>query len=105
MPQGEIHIGDHTTYIITVKDENGGIVDISTATTIEMILDHKHHSKAPVTKTATLTTDGTDGKMQWKDDGTTVDTSGTWRIQGRVVMLDGSTYKTDISSFVAYRNI
>jgi len=49
-------------------------------------------------KTATFTTDGTDGKMQYTTVAGDLDQSGLWGIQGKYT-IGGSTWRTDWGDF------
>ena len=64
MSIGEVHVGDiGTIFRHTVYDQDGDIVDISTADPIKIIFN-KPDGTALV-KTAELTGDGTDGQMEY----------------------------------------
>lgn len=103
MAANEIHIADiGTIFEITLMDDLV-IVDISTATLMEIIFVKPDASK--VTNIAALVTDGTDGKMKYTilvD--TELDQTGSWKIQGRVVMPTG-TWSSDIDKFKVYGNL
>lgn len=67
---------------LTLKDAAGSVVDISSATTKQMLI--KDPSDTVSTKTASFTTDGTDGKIEWTSTSGFFDAYGTYEIQGRV---------------------
>ena len=102
MAANEVHLGDiGTVFVVTVKDDTT-VVNISAATTKQIIFMAPDGGK--LTKTASLTTDGTDGKMQWTTIANDLDEPGTWKIQGKVVLAAGTWY-TDISTFVVEGNL
>jgi len=55
-------------------------VDISGATTKQIIFEDPGGSVS--TKTATFTTNGTDGKMYWDSTTSFLSTAGRWKLQG-----------------------
>jgi len=99
----DIHKGDiGTTFILTIMD-GAEVVDISGSTTREIYLTDPALSKA--THSASLTTDGTDGKMEYATTAANVlDTTGSWQWQGRVVLPSGD-WKTDILTFEVVENL
>lgn len=102
MPANEIHVGDvGTTLLVTVKDGDSA-VDISGASTKQIII--KKPSGSTLTKTASFSTDGTDGKMSYTIILGDLDEAGTHQLQGKVVISDG-TYNTDITKFKVHRNL
>jgi len=102
MAANEVHLNDvGTVFVVTVKDDTTA-VDISAATTKQIIFMAPDGGK--LTKAATFTTNGTDGKMQWTTVANDLDEPGTWKIQGKVVLTAGTWY-TDISTFVVEGNL
>lgn len=98
----EIHVGDiGTELIITVKDD-GVVVDISAATLLQIII--KKPNGISYTKTGTLYTDGTDGKMKYVSVDGDFSAPGNYKIQGKVT-LTGGTYYSSISDFQVYCNL
>lgn len=98
----EIHVGDiGTQLIMTVKDD-GDIVDISGASLLQVII--KKPDGQTYTKTGTLYTDGTDGKMYYTSLSGDFNAAGNYKIQGKVT-LSGGTYYTSISDFKVYCNL
>lgn len=103
MSTGEIRVGDiGTQFLITVNDQDNVAVDISSATTIQIIL--KKPGGTVLTKTALLNSDGTDGKMYYNSVSGDLDECGRWKLQGRVV-IGSNDWKTDIETFKVYRNL
>ena len=102
MAANEIHLGDiGTVFVVTVKD-GSSTIDISGATTKQIILVAPDGGK--LTKTASFTTDGTDGKMQYAAVSGDLDEAGWWKLQGRVVLTSG-TWSTDITRFEVHQNL
>jgi len=103
MAAEEIHIADiGTIFELTLMDDTV-VVDISSASLMEIIFVKP--DKAKVINTAVLTGDGTDGKMQYVIAvDTELDQKGGWKIQGRVVLPSG-TWSTDIDKFKVYENL
>ena len=57
-----------------------------------------------MTKTASLNSDGTDGKMKYVTIGGDFDKIGNYKIQGKVV-IGSATYYSSVSTFKVYCNI
>lgn len=92
------HVGDIGTAIIikaTEIDDNGDeqIVDLTTAT--NMVIRMQKPDSTIVEKTATLTTDGSDGKFQFISEDGDFDQAGTWKILG-IVYFNTSRWATGI---------
>lgn len=103
MAVGEIRQYDiGTKFLITLKDQDGVVVDVSSAITLEIIF--KKPSATSVTKTASLETDGTDGQINYVTISGDLDEIGKWEMQASVVLGAGS-WKTDIQEFKVYRNL
>ena len=102
MPANEIHQNDvGTQFLVTVKDGSSA-VDISSATTKQLII--KKPSGTKLTKAAAYSTDGADGKIYYNTVADDLDEAGTYKLQGKVVISDGTFY-TDITTFKVYRNL
>lgn len=103
MPRGEIRYKDtKTVFEFQVKDQDGAVVDISTATTHEVT--YKKPDGTTVTKECTIT-DGPNGVMQYLVETDFLDPVGDWRCQGHVVFPSGGTWKSDIRSFRVHENL
>jgi len=77
------HVDDFgTTFQITLTDSDGVAVDISSATTKQILFEKPDGT--PLTKTAGFATDGTDGIIQWVATAGVLGLFGLWKIQGRV---------------------
>lgn len=105
MAQDEIHVGDiGTSFVATIQDGTS-VIDISGATTIELIFEDP--AGTSFTKTASFVTDGTDGKMEYVtvSDDDIIDAEGFWKIQGHVVFSATQEWKTDVQKFAVHQNI
>ena len=102
MAANEIHVNDvGTQFLVTVTDGSSA-VDISSATTKEIII--KKPSGTKLTKATAFSTDGTDGKMKYNISSDDLDEAGSYKLQGKVVISDGTFY-TDIHTFKVHRNL
>lgn len=99
----DIHLGDvGTTFILTIMDGTA-IVDISAASIMKINLVSPSTSKT--THTATHTTDGSDGKMEYATSAPNVLSEiGTWQWQGQVTLPDGA-WKTSVLTFTVLDNL
>lgn len=99
---GEIRVDDIGTIIELVIEDAGVVVDISLATTKQIIF---YPPSGPfVTKTAEFSTNGTDGKIRYALVEGDLDEGGVWKVQGRVTLPTG-TWRTNIDSFRVYTNL
>ena len=102
MAANEIHINDvGTKFLVTVTDGTTA-VDISSATTKQLIFQKPSGTK--LTKATAFTSDGTYGKMQYSVVTDDFDEAGSYKLQGKVVISDGTFY-TDIHTFKVHRNL
>jgi hypothetical protein len=98
MAQGDIQKGDiGAAFILTIKDQDGAVVDVSGATT-KQIKFLKPDGLTVLTKSAVFETDGTDGKIKYVTVSDDLDVAGYWARQGYVVMPGGS-WHTDRRRF------
>lgn len=81
MTDGKIHVGDVPIFRDVIKDQDGSIVDVS-ATTNEMVF--RLPDGAPSKQTETLTTDGTDGKVEFKGNAAFLSQVGEWQRQSKI---------------------
>ncbi len=98
----EIHQGDTTQFIVTIKDDDGA-VDIHSAN-ISQFIFQKPITYSNVTVNASFYTDGTDGKLTYTTGSGMLDTVGLWKLQGYVV-IGPSGWKSDIHTFKVARNL
>ncbi len=101
----EIHVGDvGTVFNPTMVDENGAIMNLATATTLQIWFAKPDGTV--VTKTATLTSDGTDGKMQYSATSGDLSRNGLWSAQPYVEFTSGaSKYHGKILQFFVTGNL
>jgi hypothetical protein len=98
----EIHYGDiGVNFNITVMN-GAAVLNVSNANSISIIFQKPDSSD--LTKTASLVTNGTDGKIKYTTVAGDLDQIGTWQIQARV-NFGASVFSTDIQKFKVYRNI
>lgn len=103
MAANEIHVDDvGTKFNLTIKDDDGNIVDISTASNYDIIF--RKPDGTILTKDAVFITDGSDGKIRYTTVAGDLDQYGKWSIQAFIDF--GSTeWYTDVSPFTVYKNI
>lgn len=90
-----------TAFTATIRDESGVVVNIAGGT---FQMRFRKPDATVVDKTATLVTDGSDGKIQYVSISGDIDQSGEWRVQG-VVTLSGSTFRSTIKRFNVGKNL
>ena len=103
----EAHVNDiGTIFRVTIYDttSTGGsvIADVSGASAITYTF--KRPNGTTFSRTGTFTSDGTDGKMQYSVVTDDFDEAGSYKLQGKVVISDGTFY-TDIHTFKVHRNL
>lgn len=103
MSAGEIHVADiGTQFIVTIKDEDSAVVNISSATTKQLTFSRPNGTSLVVS--GTLVTDGTDGKMKYTTVSGDLSVAGIYRLQGYVV-ISGLQLYSDIVSFKVFSNL
>src|SRR5687767_13585106 len=103
MPINEVHLNDFgTIFQFEIKDEDDAVVDVSTATTREIVF--KKLTGDILSKTASLVNAGTDGLVKYVIASGDIDTVGQWRVQGRVI-LSGKQFSSDIHTFKVFENL
>lgn len=95
----KIFVGDIGTIFRGTFKEDGTAIDISSATTRQIIFEKPNGIK--VTKAATFFTDGIDGIVQYVSVADDMDIGGDWRLQGYIVMT-GFTGYSDVVNFKVY---
>jgi hypothetical protein len=97
--QQTIRINDEGTTIRgTIYDETDTVVDISTATVKQFRL--RKPDKTFVSKTATFSAGGTDGRIQYTLVAGDIDQAGRWEIEAYVEMPSGKWYSQTNEFFV-----
>jgi hypothetical protein len=98
----EIHLGDiGTIFEIELKDCLN-VLNISAATVKQIIFQKP--TGASITKDASFSTDGADGKIRYVTVSGDLDVVGTWKIQAKVVLPTG-TWSSNIDKFKVYSNL
>jgi hypothetical protein len=82
--------------------ESDAILDLSSATELEMRF--KKPDGTVLTKTATLSDDGTDGRLQYASIAGDLDQLGEWKVQPRVAFGSNQWYGT-VDKFRVYENL
>lgn len=98
------HVGDiGTTFRFTVLDsETGDVIQLQTYT--ELLVYLMKPDGSVVEKTASLTGNGSDGKLEWTTtDANDLDTKGRWRRWAKVTISAG-TFTTSPIHFVVKDN-
>lgn len=99
----EIHVGDiGTIFRITIYDGGTTALDVSTATSQEIIF--LKPDGTTVTQTSSFYTDGTDGIIQYTTIANDLDAAGTWKLQAKVT-LPGGTWSSCTQKFKVYANL
>lgn len=98
----EIHVGDTGTEFIVIAKSDTLVLDISSATTKQLIFVKPDGTK--LTKTATFYTNGTDGKLSYVTQSTDLDQQGSWKIQAKITLPSG-TWSSSIGKFKVYANL
>ena len=77
-----------TIFRVTIKDDDDSVVDVSSANA--KTVEFKNPDGTTSSETASFTTDGTDGKIEYKDTGAAkTDVVGTWTYWGKVTLSSG----------------
>ena len=90
-----------TKFEVTINDENG-VVDVSGATTKNIIFEKPSGTK--ITQAASFTNSGTDGKIEYTTVSGDLNEAGTWKIQAQIATVDGD-WKSNISAFPVEPNL
>lgn len=91
-----VQLGDvGVDIIVQFLDSDCDPKDISSFTTLSICFEKTDGTT--VSKTATFTTDGTDGKIQYLTETGVIDQTGTWRLQG-VISKVGAEWRTPIDN-------
>ena len=82
---------------LTIKDENDAIVNISAATVKQIKL--RTPTNVYSTKTASFTTDGTDGKIRYTTVAGDLSVAGEWEIRGYIEQGASTKFHTSKQTF------
>lgn len=103
MSINEIHVGDvGTQFRLTMKDENGAAVDVSAATTKQILF--RKPDGTTLTKAASFGTTGADGVLTYTTVANDLAQDGGWEVQAYAVLPTGS-WHSDRTAFVVYPNV
>jgi hypothetical protein len=98
----EVHVDDvGTRFLATIKD-CGDVVNVSGASYLTFTF--KKPDDSSINRTASIYTNGTDGKIYYDTVAGDLDQAGLYKLQGRVALASG-TYYTDIYSFQVNCNL
>ncbi len=87
------HIADTgTVLVLTITDQDDAVVSLVGATVKQILM--KKPDGVVLTKAASFTTDGSDGKIQWTTLVTDLDVPGLWILQGNVQLASGAWHTT-----------
>lgn len=92
----DIFVGQTIRFEFTITDEEGGVVDISSAV---LDVSFSQPSKVCFNRTPILVTDGLDGKMEYTTLVTDLTTSGDWKVQP-VITIGAQIYPSSIEEFI-----
>jgi hypothetical protein len=99
----EIVQGDNGTILsLTVVDDKGNVVDLRTATSVELAI--KYSRGMPTIKQGTIT-DGQNGKVQVVLNDTDTANEGIFAIQCTVNFIDGEKFNSDIQKLIINNNL
>jgi hypothetical protein len=91
-------VGDAgTIFRLTIRDQDGGVVNLSGATLTSIIFYRPDGSQ--MTKIAEFYTDGTDGIIQYVALASDLNRAGDWKIEGRVVLSPTQEWTTTQAVF------
>jgi len=99
----EIHLNDiGTEFRVEVQDCNENALNISTATTKQLIF--KKPDGVTLTKDADFVTTGSDGLIKYVSASGDLDALGTWKIQSYIDMPSGK-WRSEFKTFKVHRNL
>lgn len=98
----EIHKDDVGTGITILVKDCDGIVNLSSATEIQLVFYKPNKERMVVTPT--LLTDGTDGKIRYIVEPGDLDIIGLWRYQV-IVTIDDYEWNSDVGQLKVFPNI
>jgi hypothetical protein len=91
-----------TVFRMTFKDCDAVVIDISSATTKELIFESADGARSA--KAGVFATNGTDGVLDYTTEAAFLNIAGTWSIQGHVV-IGAQDFYTDIQQFTVIDNL
>jgi hypothetical protein len=98
----QIHLNNIGTAFSTTIEDCDGVIDLSTATTKQLIFTKPSGTK--LTKDASFVTDGTDGQIRYVSASGDLNELGNWKLQAYIIL--GSTeYYSKVANFRVHRNL
>ncbi len=103
----EVHVGDVGTALrLKVLDQDDAAVDLSAATTLEILVSKPDGSVTSTAATSLVDpVDSTESLMQFLSITTTFDVPGWYNYQGHIVLASGEDLHTDIIRFEVHANL
>jgi hypothetical protein len=103
MSCGDIHVSDeNVTFTFTIMEN---CVAISVASVTLKTLTFTKPSGSTLTKTASFSTDGTDGNIYYASIAGDLDEAGIWNVQAKVQFGSGSSYHSETKKFKVLPNL
>lgn len=101
---GKVHVGDKNTDLQLLVEDTGvsdtnSVVDLSTATTLEMVIQDPDGTETTVTASV-LNAPGTDGYMRYlNSDATLFNQAGLWKYRAKITFSDGGIFQSNNGEF------
>jgi hypothetical protein len=100
----DLRVNDYgTVFTVTVEDENG-VVNLSAATTKEIIFRKPGSANTTLTAPASFVTDGSDGKISYTFGLGDLSAAGKWQWQVHVVLPSGE-WSSSVQAFEVKANL
>lgn len=105
MSLAQVHLGNiGTMFLVTMKDQDGTVItDLNLLDEIDFIFQKPDEST--VTKSGSLYTDGSDGKLYYTTRINDLDQEGIWILQVKVIYNNGNVYHSDKERFRVFNNL
>jgi hypothetical protein len=100
----EIHTGDiGTLFKVTVKDQDSVVVDLTSATTKNLVF--RKPDGTNLTKSGSFFTTGSDGVLTYTTIAADLALAGNWSVQAVVAFPGGGTWSSSMEEFVVHGNL
>ena len=100
----QIHVGDiGTSFKLTINDEDGVALDVSTATTRRILFTKP--DATVLTKTASLVNSGTDGMIKYVSQSGDLSIAGLWQIQAYISFSGVTEMYSNVANFRVHNNL
>lgn len=103
MTCGNIHVGDLNVIFTMTITEDCVAIDVSTATVKTLVFQKP--SGSILTKTASFSTDGSNGNIYYATLTGDLDEAGVWTVQAEVAFGASSSYHSEIKKFKVLANL